>query len=209
MKIYLSVIALLGWFALIAQFCINMNSGLADGPELLIRFFTFFTVTTNILVAVLATVLLLRPASAWGMFFSRQSTAAAVSVYIVVVGLIYNLILRALWHPEGLQRVVDELLHLVIPVLFLLYWLMFVRKDELRWGNMWGWLVYPLVYIVLVMIRGAFSGFYPYPFLDVLKIGYPQTFLNCLGVTVVFVVLSLLFIAIGKWMAKVQKIKSH
>lgn len=202
MRVYLAIMAILGWFALIAQFWLHMNTGAAGQGELLIRFFTFFTVTTNILIAVLATFLLLSPASGWGRFFSRQSTNAATAVYIVVVGLIYNLILRMLWQPEGLQRVVDELLHSVIPVLFLVYWLVLVPKDELRWDNLWNWLVYPLVYTVIVMIRGTFSDYYPYPFMNVLKLGYQQALLNCLGVTAVFVILSLLFVAIGKWLNK-------
>ncbi|MFZ5976285.1 MULTISPECIES: Pr6Pr family membrane protein [unclassified Hydrotalea] len=34
-----------------------------------------------------------------------------------------------------------------------------------------GWLIYPLLYLVYILIRGSFSGFYPYPFVNVLQIG--------------------------------------
>jgi len=202
MKPYLLVLALLSWFALIAQFCINLSSGAAMAAELIVRYFSYFTITTNIMVALCGTTLLFVPQSKWGSFFSRQTTKAAITVYIVVVGIIYNSILRFVWDPKGLQRVVDELLHLIIPIMFLLYWLIFVLKDKLKWSSFWSWLVYPLVYVVFVFISGAFSGFYPYPFLDVTGLGYFKVLVNSLGILLAFIVVSLLFIGFGKWTNK-------
>ena len=204
MKPYLSVLALLGWFALIAQFCIILSSGVAPTAELIVRYFSYFTITTNLIVALCCTTLLFVPQSKWGSFFSRQTTQAAITVYIVIVGIIYNLILRFIWDPKGLQRIVDELLHLIIPILFLIYWFIFVLKDKLKWSSFWSWLIYPLVYVIYIFIRGAFSGFYPYPFLDVTKLGYPKVLINSLGITLAFVVVSLLFIGIGKGANRTQ-----
>jgi hypothetical protein len=114
----------------------------------------------------------------------------------------YNLILRQIWKPQGMQRLVDELLHLILPVLSILYWLLFVSKKELKWNNMWGWLLYPLVYIIYTLIRGAIWGFYPYPFVDVNVNGYKTVLINSLGITVLFIFFSLLFIGIGRKMSK-------
>jgi hypothetical protein len=205
MKIYLAVLAILGWFALAAQFYINITSGVAGTPEIVTRYFSYFTITTNLLVAVCCTTLLLTPHSGWGRFFSRPTTLTAIAVYILIVGLIYNLILRFLWKPEGLQRVVDELLHSVIPVLFLICWLLFVVKDQLKWKDVLPWLLYPLVYIVFIFIRGAASGFYPYPFIDVSQLGLQKTLINAVGIAIVILVASLLLVGIGKFMGKSNK----
>lgn len=202
MRPYLAVLALMAWFALIAQFCINLSGGAAPTVELIVRYFSYFTITTNIMVVLCSSTLLFIPQSKWGSFFSRQTTQAAITVYIVIVGVIYNSILRFIWDPKGLQRIVDELLHLIIPILFLIYWFVFVLKDKLKWSSFWPWLIYPLVYVIYVFIRGAFSGFYPYPFLDVTKVGYPKVLTNSLGITLAFVAVSLLFIGIGKWRNK-------
>ena len=196
-KVYLSVIALLGWFALISQFVININSRLAPTPELIIRYFSYFTLLTNLVVATCCTSLLLKPSSKLGYFFSAQKTMTAITVYILVVGLIYNVVLRFIWNPQGLQKLVDELLHSVIPLLFLLLWIFLVKKKSLKWNAFFPWIIYPLLYLVFILIRGAFSGFYPYPFIDVNKLGYQKTLLNSLGVTILFVVLFLIFIACG------------
>ena len=197
-KIYLSVLALLGWFAVIGQFYIIIASKAAPLGELIVRFFGYFTITTNILVAVCCTVIVAAATLGPGNFFYRQSTLAAIAVYIVVVGLTYNTLLRFLWKPQGLQWVVDELLHSVIPVMYLLYWLVAVPKDQLQWKYVWPWLIYPLIYTIFMFIRGALSGFYPYPFIDIGKIGLTRGTINTIGLAGLFAFLSLLFIGIGK-----------
>ena len=198
-KIYLALIALLGWFALISQFTINIQSNVANTSEIVIRYFSYFTLLTNLLVAICCTILVTNPSSKWGQFFSSQKTLTAITVYILVVGLIYNIILRFIWNPQGLQKIVDELLHSVIPVLFLLLWIFFAKKKTIKLKDFFPWLIYPLLYLVFVLIRGAFSGFYPYPFIDVTKLGYQKVFINSLGVTFIFIVLCALFIVIGNF----------
>ena len=122
----------------------------------------------------------------------------AITVYILVVGMVYNLILRFLWAPKGLQLIVDELLHTVIPLLCVIFWWIYVRSKALKWKDAYPWLIYPLVYIFIILIRGAASGYYPYPFIDVNTIGYTKVFVNSGILAVCFLGISLLFIAIGR-----------
>ena len=196
-KGFLTIIALSGWFALISQFIINMNSQVAGTPELVIRFFSYFTILTNLLVTISCTSILINPFSKWGQFFSSQKTITAITVYILVVGLIYNVILRFIWNPQGLQKIIDELLHSVIPLLFFLFWIFIVKKKTLKWNVFFPWLIYPSTYLLFILTRGSFSGFYPYPFMDVAKLGYQKILLNSLGVTILFIVLFVVFIGLG------------
>ncbi len=197
---------MLAWFALITQFYININSKAAPIPEIIIRYFSYFTILTNLLVAVCSTTLLFYPKLSWSKFFSRQKVLTAITVYILVVGIIYNVILRFIWNPQGLQIIVDELLHSVIPCLFFIYWLLFVAKNQLQWKNVLPWLLYPLVYIIYIFIRGAFAGFYPYPFINMGQLGLKQTLINAAGITIVFLIISLLLVAIGKMMNRKPQI---
>ena len=201
-KFYLSVLVFIAWFAVITQFILSYNLHVNPWPEMVTRFFSYFTIDTNILVAVCCTLIVTAPNPGWGRFFSRQKTLAATTVYIVVVGLIYNIILRVLWKPEGLQWLVNELLHSVIPVMFLLFWLISAPKNNLQWKNMWAWLIYPLVYTVCIFIRGALSGFYPYPFINITTIGVQSAIINAVGLAFVFAGMSLLFIVIGRLTGK-------
>ncbi len=134
-----------------------------------------------------------------GKFFSRPGVATAITVYIVIVGIVYNTVLRHLWHPAGLQLIADELLHSATPLMFLLYWLFFVDKGKLNLNTFY-WLIYPLVYFIWILIFGALSGFYPYPFINVTELGYNKVILHSGILTVGFLLLSLLFVAIDKLM---------
>jgi len=197
-RFYLAALVIIGWFALVTQFYINMTSGITGIRELIIRYFSYFTIQTNILVAVCFTTLLLKPQTKWGRFFSSQQTLSAITVYIVIVGLIYNTILRFLWEPQGLQKIVDELLHSVIPLIVLGYWFIFMAKDRLQWRNVLPWLIYPFAYIVYILIRGSVSGFYPYPFINTQQLGLNKVLFNSIGIAFVFTCMSLLLVAIAK-----------
>lgn len=194
-RLFTGLLSLLGWFALVLQYYLILEAGNGTPVQITMRFFFFFTILTNILVAVCMTSLFLG-----GKTFAKPSTLTAITLYIVVVGIVYNTVLRGLIELHGWNRVVDELLHLVIPVLVLIYWLVFVPKNSLQWKNAWPWTLYPLIYLLLVMIRGPIVHEYPYPFLNVDNFGYAKVAINSGIVCLVFLGLSFLFIAIDKAM---------
>lgn len=200
-KTRLGIIALLAWSGVVLQFYINTTTWAALGLspiEGTIRFFSYFTILTNILVAFSLTVILVKPQTRSGYFFSRNSTQAAIAVYIFIVGLVYNLILRKLWAPQGLQLIADNILHSAVPLIYLLYWIAFVPKENLNWGDAAKWLSYPALYFLWVIIFGALTRFYPYPFIDVNVIGYPKMFMHAALLLILFLSLGFLSIAIGK-----------
>jgi hypothetical protein len=197
-KIFLTVIVIAGWVAILFQFYLIVLHRNLSIPGTIVQFFSYFTILTNIVVAVCCTLVLLKPTSRWGKFFSQPGVLTAVALYISVVGLVYNLVLRFLWAPQGLQKIVDELLHSVIPILFLIYWLLFVQKAALQWKNAFYWLLFPFIYSIYILCRGAFTGLYPYPFMDVVVLGYKQVLLNSGYLAGVFLLIAILFIGIGK-----------
>jgi hypothetical protein len=201
-RLFMLVGAIAGWVAIALQFYLLMANRTQDVPQTIIQFFSYFTILTNILVAIYFTVLLFNPKSSLAKFLSKSDTTTAITVYITVVGLVYNVILRYLWQPLGAQKVVDELLHSVIPLLFILYWFLFVPKGQLKWKNAFPWLIYPFIYSLYILLRGAWSGRYPYPFIDAKSLGYYKVGLNSGVLFLTFLTLSLLFIGIGKMMSR-------
>ena len=191
------IIAVVSWFALIAQFELMMQNRVVSIPETTIRYFSFFTILTNSLVALFFTArsLNLKVTLATGLL-------TAVTAYIFTVGIVYQFLLRYLFHFTGVQFVVDELLHTINPLLVLLYWYFYERKDAVKYSQTKSWLIYPLVYCIYTVIHGSYSGFYPYPFVDVTKIGLQRTLLNCGLLILFFMFITLLFVNIGKRIAK-------
>jgi len=186
------------WFAVITQFFLAIANRIAPVPETVIRFFSFFTIETNGLIAVALTFLLLTPGSPRSNFFAKGTTMAAITVYILVVGITYNTLLRNIWNPQGLQLLVAELLHVVVPVLFFIYWLLFGPKANLRWKNIFPWLLFPLLYCIYTLIRGHLSGYYPYPFMDAGQLGFDKVLINIGAMLILFVVVALGVIGIAK-----------
>ena len=97
---------------------------------------------------------------------------SAATLYIATVGVTYTLLLSHLFSFEGLPWLADRLLHYVIPLAFVAYWMIFVPKGTLRWTAPLVWLIYPLAYLAVSLVRGAHSGWYPYPFINVATLGY-------------------------------------
>lgn len=188
--------------AVILQFVLMMQNRVASVPETIIRFFSFFTILTNSLVALYFICRSWFPGSAMGRFFARYSVATALGVYILIVGAVYQVILRHVWEPEGLQMLVDEALHSVIPVYFILYWLFLLPPAKVAWTHVFTWLRYPLIYFAYILARGAVSGFYPYPFIHVKDIGLNAAMLNAAVILLVFAALSTIMIGIARFRSK-------
>ncbi|MFC4233503.1 Pr6Pr family membrane protein [Parasediminibacterium paludis] len=194
--------AAITWLAVIAQLYLNIQNRVLSLPQTIIKFASYFTIQTNILVAVCFTCVALKPNGKLGKYFLRPQVASAITVYIFVVGLVYNTVLRWQWSPKGLQLVVDNLLHVVTPIWFLVYWALFVPKAFLQNKNVWAWLIYPLVYCFYILIRGAITNRYPYFFVDASKYTYSQVFINIAVLVLVFLGLSFLLVVLAKRLYK-------
>jgi hypothetical protein len=198
---FVAVAALLGWAGLSIQLYLIFYSRWALGASLLgglLSFFSYFTVLSNTLVATVLTCALTSRESAARRWFLQPWVSSGIAVSIAVVGLAYNVLLRHLWHPEGWQWLADELMHDVMPLLFLAWWWMCVPKGTLRLRHIALWVIYPLVYFAYALLRGHLLATYPYPFIDVDTLGYPQVFVNAGGLLAGFVLIALLVIALDR-----------
>ncbi|WP_419701776.1 Pr6Pr family membrane protein [Mucilaginibacter sp. NFX135] len=199
--IYAAATGLVVWFALILQVSISIPAYMKVNNSLLnaiIQILSFFTIQSNLMVGVCLWTLLLKPSNALYRFFSREYVLGGICLYIIVVGLVYNIILRNLWHPTGLFKLADDLLHSVNPLLFVIYWLIFARQEKLKWTQSLNWLWFPFLYLIYTVIRGAIINYYPYPFINVDKLGYSQVLINSLILLIVFLVLGLLLVAVNR-----------
>lgn len=189
----------MGWLTVIAQFFLMLGNRSASIAESIARFFSYFTILTNIIVALYFTIQLTVESRRRRRAFGILNNLTAITVYITVVGLVYQVALRHTWHPTGFQMVVDEMLHTVIPLAVIFYWHTYERVSKLKWEAIPKALIYPLAYLIFVLWRGGVSRFYPYPFIDVQKLGWDQTFKNISALFGLFLFLFVGFIGFGKF----------
>ena len=146
------------------------------------RYISFFTIQSNalILIGCVATALG-RPPS--------PSIRAALSVYILVVALVFQALLAAQHHFIGVGWWGNLLAHQIVPGLWIVCWLWFGPHGGIDQGGPWRWLIYPLGYCGWTMGVGAVTGWYPYFFLNPDRVGW--------GVAGYIAGISALFLALG------------
>jgi hypothetical protein len=101
-----------------------------------------------------------------------------------------------------LQRLVDELLHTIIPLCVIVFWYLYEQKSTVKWSSIPNLLIFPFLYLVYSLIRGSLFNYYPYPFINVQELGYGKVFVNSVIMLFVFAGISALFLWIGK---RIQK----
>jgi len=204
-RLFAAIAALVGWIALALQLLLSIQLTMANGQGALAgvwAYIGYFTILTNVLAALALTADARGPRGALSRFFTRPDVHTAIAMSIVIVAAIYNLMLRQLWQPHGWQIVADNALHVVMPALFLLYWWLVVPKATLRWPQVIVWQLYPAAYFAYVLARGAVDHWYPYPFLEVTKLGYLLVLVDACVVLLVFVAVALLLVALGRWQVR-------
>jgi uncharacterized membrane protein len=149
----------------------------------LLRYLAYFTIQSNLLVLVTAAQLArepLRDGPAW-----RVVRTAAISG-ITVTGLVHWFLLRKLLDLHGADYLADRMLHLVVPILAVLGWLVLGPRPRIDWGVCLRAAVWPLAWLVVILLQAAATGWYPYPFLDHNTHGWGRVLVVCVGIFVLF-----------------------
>ncbi|MET7697040.1 MULTISPECIES: Pr6Pr family membrane protein [unclassified Streptomyces] len=173
------------------------------------RVLSYFTIQSNILVAVVFTA---AAARAWS---ARRPLPPLVTggtlLFIVTTGLVYHLILTNASSPfsmtgevaalTGWPALANQILHTVIPIAALLDWLLLTSPPPLALRHAPVWLLYPLAYLAFSLARGELlpsgtTARYLYPFLDVDQHGYKGILSNALLLGLAIYALALLLIAL-------------
>lgn len=197
-KFFSILIALIAWFAVLTQYFLMIENRVAPIGETTIRFFSFFTILTNLLVAFYFTLTCFQKKNNVSAILNKPGTLTAITVYITIVGFVYQILLRHIWQPQGLQRIVDELLHTFIPIMVIIYWYLYENRSSVLYNQIPKWLIFPLIYLIYILLRGQFSNFYPYPFVDVAKLGLSKVLINSILLVALFGGISAIFNVIGR-----------
>lgn len=131
------------------------------------NFFGYFTIQCNIIAAVAFLV------SAFLLFRGRTQPRSLIylralaTVVMAIVGVVYNTLLSDLDLAGSFTLPwSNDILHIVIPIYAVLDWVLAGDRARLPFANLWYMLIYPGIWLVVVLIRGATDGWVPYPFLS-------------------------------------------
>jgi hypothetical protein len=178
-----AVVALIAAVGLILQFVIfaeRVGIGLATW-----RYFGFFTILSNIAIAAIAAAIAL---GSDGRLTSARSRLMGLTA-IVTVGFVYSILLRSLWNPTGLQKVVDMILHDLSPLLYAVLWAL-LPHGSLTWGDLKWALTPPALYLGYALARGEIDNWYPYYFINPNLQSTAELIGSILGVLIVFAIVA-------------------
>ena len=152
----------------------------------------FFTILTNTLV------MLVLGAIALGADGPRAAWLAALTVAIMLVGVIYHVLLADLVDYAGLAAWADHGVHTAVPLGMAIWWLGFAPKRALRYLDLPVFIVWPLLYLTYALIRGARDGVYPYPFVDLTALTPAEVAVNVAGITLILLIAGVMVIFLGR-----------
>lgn len=203
-RIWFGAIAVIVALSLIVQIVLiltggqDANSGSnATGPvgTRMVRLFSFFTIQSNLFVLGTSIALALsirRDGPVWRVL--RLDALLG----IIITGLVYETILAPLVHLKGWALAATIGFHYISPWATLIGWLIFGPRPRMTWVTLPLALIWPVLWIVYTFIHGAFTGWYPYPFLDVTTIGFAASLRNCIVVLAIGIVIAVILVVVDR-----------
>ena len=206
-RIWLGLTALLALIALLLQFVWMQQQALhVSSWWMTLRFASYFTILSNVLVLVHGALAATWPRRALGRWCLRPAVRGALLLYILITALVYHLLLAGRWHPHGLVLLADTLLHTVVPALYALGWLWLAPARGLRWHYIGAWLLVPVLYFFWAMLLGRLLHVYPYPFLNLARLGLPLLLRNAIGLLAAFALLGALLVLLDRGLLRLRRV---
>ena len=128
------------------------------------QYLSFFTIQSNLLAAAVMAI-----EASGGLGISkrrRDSVRGALVLYLGITGIVYACLLARLpMVKEIVHPWADLVLHYGMPLWVLADWLISPPASKISFRRDLTWLVCPIAYLFLTLLRGAWTKWYLYPFL--------------------------------------------
>ncbi|HWT52048.1 MAG TPA: Pr6Pr family membrane protein [Caulobacter sp.] len=168
-----------------------------------VEFFSYFTILSNVLAAAALTAPLVRPAGRLAIWAERSGPRTAIATYLTITAVVYHTMLAGQSNPQGLRFVANVILHTLTPLSYLADLALRGGRGEARWIAAAKAMAFPALFGVWTLLHGALSGWYPYPFMNVIKRGYPAVTLTMVEMSLAFAAVALIFVALLRVRTKV------
>ncbi|MGW9630591.1 Pr6Pr family membrane protein [Agromyces sp. NPDC055520] len=188
--------------AIVGQFAKSLSM-VPDPALFVVNFLSFFTILSNALAAIALFI------GAWYAFRAPRDpewfnlARASVVTYMATTFVVYNLLLRDISLDQATTLPwSNEILHVWAPLYVVLDWVLAPGRRPIAWNRIWTIAIFPIVWVVYTMVRGAVVGWYPYPFLnpDVAPgVGYG-------GVTVYVIAIAAFILLVGAGILGISRV---
>jgi hypothetical protein len=156
-----------------------------------LRVLSFFTIQSNILSGVTSAQLARNPNRDGPVWRAVRLASLFGST---VTGIVYSTVLAKVHEPHRWREAsTNNVFHYVVPIMMALGWLLFGPRPRIEVRTTALAMLWPVAGIVYILIYGAITKWYPYPFLDVTTHGYGRVIVNAVAVVAVLFVVTGLY----------------
>lgn len=190
----------------------NNPTGAAGALPRVVDTLSYFTVWSNVVVALAFTLLALQVGRATatsgdrptGDRFSRLARVLLLDalVMITVTAIVYQVVLAPDANPTGVAVVTNFLEHQAVPVLSVFAWLVVGPRRAFDRRTFSLFLVVPVVWVAYMLVRGAFIDAYPYPFVNVSTNGYASVAVALCAILAFGLALAALYTGLDKVLSR-------
>lgn len=173
----------------------DMIAAIVGGSFVVWNFFGYFTIQNNLVGAallVLAARVTGKPRPAW-----LEHARLFWTVYLSIVAVVYWTLLYGNVDDPAVPWA-NVVLHGVSAVVMIADWLLEGPRRVLVFPGLWVITAYPMVWLAVVLVRGATDGWVPYPFLDP-DTGYGSIAAYVVAIAAVLIVLAPLTARLTRW----------
>jgi hypothetical protein len=154
----------------------HFHSGLQRG----FNTFAFFTIQSNLIVGFTSLLLAVKVDRSSNVFKVARLTGL---VAIALTGVVYHIAIAHLLELDSWDLAGDQLVHTVVPILAVVGWLMFGPRGLTSGRIARLSLIFPIAWFAFTLLRGSIIHWYPYTFIDVVKLGYAKALINCFWIS--------------------------
>lgn len=195
-RVYRAAMAIAIIAAIVAQLSTSSSRGILNTGN----FFSYFTIQSNLLGAAVLGYGAIFPA-----LVSRRwdLVRGAATTYLFTTGVVFALLLSNLAAQVGTTTPwVNTVLHQIAPVVIFVDWLIRPPRHRVDLPAAWGWLIYPILWLIYTLIRGGIVDWYPYPFVDPRPEGWGHVVRACIAVAIGIIGFMLIVVWAGNSMRK-------
>ncbi|MBY8984167.1 MAG: Pr6Pr family membrane protein [Candidatus Lokiarchaeota archaeon] len=194
--IYRIIFAALSWFFMILSasiYAFNYGSVLPW-----FNVFKSFSYQTNLIITIWLTLAIVWHNKPESLERITGLLKGAFTMYITITFVVFAVLLSPFSQPTGFAAFNNLVIHYIIPIAFIVDWVLTETKMRYKWSYLPYWILYPLCYIVFAVIHGTFTGNYVYYFLDISALGFLVFFLFVSVLIVFGIALGCLYIWINR-----------
>ncbi len=154
-----------------------------------IKLLFYFTVQTNVIVFVYFLILILGKDK--GKF---HEMFGGVLIYIFITMSIFIIFLQRIYHPTGFRAAGNIFSHYITPLLVIIYYVKQRENFQFKTEYIKLWIIYPLAYMIVVIIFGSITGDFLYPFFQIDTVGILGIMISIISLVGFFLGLSFLLV---------------